>query len=97
MILTVQLTVYVYYVIMNIFQSSAFISPSVRLLHSVYEELTIVRSPDPLSRCGIRVLIFTMNESSNIIGLILHGAAKHFISTNIQKQLFFLQDLFVLC
>ena len=84
-------------VILNIFQSLAFICSSIRQLYIIDEQITIVSSPDPLRSRVCYFKLYPIDDPSSIIGFIVYRAAKLFSATNIKIEFNSFQHILVLC
>ena len=84
-------------VILNIFQSLAFIYSSIRQLHIFNEQITIVSSPDPLRRRVWYFKLSPIDDPSSIIGFIVYRAVKLFSATNFKIEFNPFQHILVLC
>ena len=84
-------------VILNIFQSLAFIYSSIRQLHIFNEQITIVSSPDPLRSRVCYFKLSPIDDPSSIIGFIVYRAVKLFSATNFKIEFNPFQHILVLC
>ena len=90
-------TIYVDNVILNIFQSLAFIYSSIRQLYIIDEQITISSSPDPFRSRVCYFRLSSIDDPSSIIGFIVYRAMKLFSTTNIKIEFNSFQHLLVLC
>ena len=90
-------TIYVDNVILNIFQSLAFIYSSIRQLHIINEQITIVFSPDPFRSRVCYFNLSPIDDPTSIIGFIVYRAMKLFSATNIKIEFISFQHILVLC
>ena len=90
-------TIYVDNVILNIFQSLAFIYSSIRQLHIINEQITIVFSLDPFRSRVCYFKLSPIDDLSNVIGFIVYRAMKLFSATNIKIEFISFQHILVLC
>ena len=90
-------TIYVDNVILNIFQSLAFIYSSIRQLHIINEQITIVFSLDPFRSRVCYFKLSPIDDPSNVIGFIVYRAMKLFSATNIKIEFISFQHILVLC
>ena len=89
-------TINVNRVILNIFQSEAFICSPIRQLHILYDQFTTFCGLDPLRR-GIHPLhLLTIYDPSCKTGFVTYWAVKDFIGANIKVNSLFSQHLFVI-
>ena len=84
-------------VILNIFQSLAFIYSSIRQLHIFNEQITIVSSPDPLRSRVCYFKLSPIDDPSSIIGFIVYRAVELFAATNIKIELISFRHFLILC
>ena len=84
-------------VILNIFQSLAFIYSSIRQLHIINEQITIVFSLDPFRSRVCYFKLSPIDDPSSIIGFIVYRAMKLFSATNIKIEFISFQHILVLC
>ena len=84
-------------VISNIFQSLAFIYSSIRQLHIINEQITIVFSPDPFRSRVCYFKLSPIDDPSSMIGFIVYRAVKLFFATNIKIEFISFQHFLVFC
>ena len=84
-------------VILNMFQSLAFIYSSIRQLHVINDQITIVFSPDPLRRRVCYFKLSPINDPSSMIGVIVYRTMKPFCATNLKIEFISFQHFLVLC
>ena len=84
-------------VILNIFQSLAFICSSIRQLYIIDEQITIVSSPDPLRSRVCYFKLSPIDDPSSMIGFIVYRAVKLFSATNIKIEFISFQHFLVFC
>ena len=89
-------TINVNRVILNIFQSVAFICSSIRQLHIFYDQFTIFCGLDPLRRRIHPLHLLTINDPFRKTGFVTYWAVKDFIAANIKVKILFSQYFFVL-
>ena len=90
-------TINVENVILNIFQSLAFIYSSIRRLYIINEQITIVSSPDPLRSRVCYFKFSPIDDPSSVIGFIVYRAMKLFSAANIKIEFNSFQQILVLC
>ena len=84
-------------VILNMFQSLAFIYSSIRQLHIINDQITIVFSPDPSRRRVCYFKLLPIDDPSSMIGCIVYLAVKPFFGINIKTEFISKQHFLVLC
>ena len=84
-------------VILNIFQSLAFIYSSIRQLHIINEQITIVFSPDPFRSRVCYFKLLPINEPPSMSGFIVYRTVKLFSATNIKIEFISFQHFLVFC
>ena len=89
-------TINVNRVILNIFQSEAFICSSIRQLHIFYDQFTIFCGLDPLRRRIHPLHLLTINDPSRKTGFVTYWAVKDFIAANIKVKILFSKYSFVI-
>ena len=89
-------TINVNRVILNIFQSEAFICSSIRQLHIFYDQFTIFCGLDPLRKRIHPLHLLTIYDPSCKTGFVMYWAVKDFSAANIKVKVPFSQYLYVI-